>query len=529
MTRPLRTALLAAAIPVLLGLGACSDPADPIDSPFGDREDDTVDSDLGSVSGLVVDASGSPVPFVRVVASAGGGAAMADTGFADDNGRFFLAGLPLDRAVVRFSDNPQRVNANYRRLELTAGGELHFPDVVILPVQRGTVFFADEGAESLIGGTLTGAVFADTSFVAPDGTVYLDRVAPYMAVATSDEQHFAAAFPGEFLGEREDGTTVALEAYGVLWTYVASQAGAMRLAPGKAVTYRLEAPADAPATAVVWELDTTTGRWLERGESTLDGGVYEAELATLGPVCWANPAGDVCEVQGTVRDNAGQPLAGANVVYRDATGRYRQSVLTAADGTFAMTVQPAPDATLTPYLGSVVGAPETVDTLADCPLVLGEPLQVTLPDSRIELRWDADHGDLDASYLIFLAEDDDLVLEWELTHVRRGSLGGAPFAEHQGDSRDGGPETILGRRWYDGATQYWVHDYTGGTTESLRASGAVVDLVINEQSWTFPVTDAVFDAEESDSTGWWHVFDIVIDGAQVQVDTVQAFRPQPTP
>lgn len=523
-------ALIVALLPVLMGLWSCTD-TNHISSPFTEGQAPDVSDDLGAVSGLVVNVTGAPVGGARLDVRTFGEAAVT-TGFADLSGRFFLASLDLASDVVRFSSTPQRFNANYRRVRLSAGGELHFPRVMLLPVVRGTIFFASAGGTATIGTLGSQAVFPESAFVSADSTVYTERVAPYMAVTTVHDAHFAAAFPGEFVGVLETGEEVTLDALGAFWVFVDSQAGQMQLAPDALVTYRLgvddAAGIDLPPSTLVWQLDRFAGMWTEVGEAVLTDGYYEVTLGTLGPVAWANPATSTCEVIGTVLDNLGEPLANVNVDYRDLSGRYRRSVLTDELGEFVLQVTPSPAGLLTPYLGSIGGSRDTINTSEACPLILPDPLTITLPNYRIDLNWEAAAADLDAHYRILIEEDDRLELQWVLNFIERGRLDLAPYAQHEGDARGtSGPETIVGRRWYDGKTEYWVHDYGNRDTEALRTTGAAVDLTINEEEWRFTVADAEFDEATSDTSGWWHVFDIVIDGPQVTVEPRQRFAPRP--
>lgn len=526
----LRRLLPPAACTVALGLLLSCGEAQHIASPFTDDQGPGDDPGLAAISGRAVDVTGASLAGVRLDVRSSeieGGS----TGFADIGGRFFLPNLSLDSDIVKFSLSPQLYNANYRRLRLSPGGELHFPAVMLLPVVRGSVFYADQSGGGAVGALGSGADFPASSFITPDSTLYAERVAPYLAVTTLHDAHFAAAFPGEFLGRRTDGSAVILEVLGAMWAFVTSQAGPLALAPDVAAAYRLGVDASTghpfPAAVPVWALDTATGRWNEIGEADLVDGVYEATASTLGPICWALPAGETCEIRGIVRDDLGQPLAGANVDYRDLSGRYRTGASTDEDGAFSLAALPGADGVLTPYFGSITGSRDTVSTAEACPLVLDEPLVLTLPSYRIDLDWSAAGGDLDAHFRIFLEEDDDLVLQWVLNYLDRGRLEAAPYARHQGDARGSGPETITGRRWYDGKVEYWVHDYARRDTEALRSSGAVVDLLINEQDWRFAVADAPLDAAVDDSSGWWHVFDIVIDGPSLAVEPRQRFAPAP--
>jgi hypothetical protein len=516
--------------PVLMGLWSC-DKESHVASPFRDDDDDQLDTSLGALSGLVVNIAGGPLFGARVEVIDPEGGGTSNTGYVDNTGRFFVPGLAVDRTLARFNLAPQRYNTNFRRLRLAAGSELHFPRVMLLPVVRGPVFYASGGGSANVGTLGSGASFPDSAFVTAAGVVYTDRVAPYLAVTAAHEMHFAAAFPGEFVGERTDGSEVLLDALGALWLFVDSQAGTLDLAPDKAVAYRLgvDAGSDVPApeTALVWRLDTADGRWHEVGEAHLVDGVYSYALDSLGPICWANPAASVCEMIGVVLDNLDRPLANVAIDYRDPAGRFRQGTVTDEDGVFAFSVVPAVNAIVTPYFGSIVGIGDTINTFEACPYVLAEPLRITLPNYRIDLDWTALGVDLDAFGLYYLLDGTELRLQWAISYLNRGRLDVAPYAVLTGDARGSGPETINGRRWFDGKVEYWVNDYTSRQTAALRASGAIVDLVINERDWRFAVTDAEFDEAVSDTSGWWHVFDIVVDGSSVEVAPVQQFRPAP--
>jgi hypothetical protein len=511
MNRRWHVCLLVAILAPLLG--SCGDKAEHITGPFGDKVEQPETDDLGSVSGTVVNTTGAPLPFVQVTIG-------TQTGFADDLGRFFVAGVELDQGIIRF-DKDTRTTTNFRALHLVAGGEVHFPEVMLLPLERGAVFYASEGGTATLGTLGSGATFADSSFT--DGVqIYLDRVGAFMALATSDQAHFAAAFPGDFIGFRTDGSTAAMDVLGVIWTFIDSSAGQLQLAPGKTVTYRLGVDPDSqsppPATVLVFSLDLESGRWDEVGEAELVAGVYASDVAAIAPVCWAVPATDQCAVSGVVQDNQGNPLENTRVECRDLAGRFRQAAMTLADGSFSLEVSRADSVRVAPFFGSIAGASTVVNTVVECPSVLAEPLTITLPDYRIDLAWNQGHGDLDCRF--------DVADEWVIDYVRRGTLGTAPYAMLEADIRDGGDsESITGRRWYDGTTAYWVHDYEHRDTEMLRSSGARVDLVINEETWSFPVADASYTEADPDSSGWWHVFDIRVHGTEVLVVPVQRFEP----
>lgn len=524
-----RSACVLIVLTLIACLLSCSD-EDHVTNPFTVDHGGGHDTDLGAISGRTVNLAGAALAGVRldVLSSESG---TSRTGYANLQGQFFVAGLALDSDIVKFSLSPQTYNANYRRLRLSPGGELHFPRVMLLPVTRGGVYFANQSGSVAVGSLGSRADFPASSFITPDSTHYAERVAPYMSVTTIHDAHFAAAFPGEFTGVRLDGAEVVLEALGAVWIFVTSQAGVLGLAPDGAVTYRLGINPAAgypfPETVAVWILDTATARWNEACAAELNEGIYEVEVASLGPICWATPAEQVCAVNGVVCDDLGLPIANANIDYRDASGRFRASVLSEEDGAFELAVLPSQRALVTPYLGSIAGTRDTINTLAHCPHDIAEPLTVSLPHYQVDLSWTVPAGDLDAYAYIFVEDGDNLKLQWALSYIDRGRLDIAPYAQHLGDARGAGPESIAGRRWYDGRFEYWVHDYRHRRTDALYASGAQVDLVINDQHWRFLVADAAYDPAVSDTSGWWHVFDILVDGAEVAVQSRQRFAPAP--
>lgn len=512
----------------LLGLVSCGDDGgDHVVAPSFKQDDESVDTSLGNVSGTASIEGSSPAN-VRVT--------VGDmVGSPDATGRFFLPGLDPAQTVAWFRYNPQQSTFTCRHLDLVAGGETHLPGVRLLRTDRYGVVL-----RNAVGGTVTiaaqrgsSATFPDSSLVR-DGVVFTGSCAPYVAAITADDPQFAAAFPGSFRGIRRDDTEVPLDAVGVFWvSVVGSGAATLDLAPGAAVTYRLgvdvDGPVPPPANVVVWTLDLATGDWREAGAADLIDGAYTVDVAALGPICWANPATTSCEVSGSVQDGAGQPLANVTVDYRDQSGRTRSSALTGDDGAFVLSVRPSTAAVVTPYFGSIVGGALTIDTASSCPYVFDAPLVVTLPSYGIDLTWLAAHVDLDG-YLLVLVPDLNGVLrrQWTLNYTNPGSENAAPFAWLAHDVREGnGPESFRGRRWYDGQVQYWVRDYTHRDTAALRATGARVDLAVGGQTWSFAVADTPFEPDVSDSTGWWHVFDIQIAGSEVTVVPADRFEPSP--
>ncbi len=288
INRTLRSAALTLALTLgLLGLSSCDDEGgDHVLPPSFEQDDDSVDGSLGNLSGTVTIQASSPANAAVVVGDV--------TGHPDQTGRFFLPGLAVENDVAWFRFNPQSSTFTCRPVHLTSGVEIHLPDVWLLKVDRyGVVFRNGAGGTVTVAGSWgSSATFADSSFTR-GGAVFVGSCAPYVAVATADQAHFAAAFPGEFRGVRSDETESAPRRGRRLLDF--GRRPGPRL-PGPRARdgpwlYRLGVDvaggAPAPASVLVWTLDTTTGRWHEAGEATLAGntlrgGAPHARAGVLG-------------------------------------------------------------------------------------------------------------------------------------------------------------------------------------------------------------------------------------------------------
>jgi hypothetical protein len=160
----------------------------------------------------------------------------------------------------------------------------------------------------------------------------------------------------------------------------------------------------------------------------------------------------------------------------------------------------------------------------ECPYVLETPLVLTVPAYSIALTWDELPDDLDSHLLI--------PMTWETTYdyyhlyySNMGTLGDNPYALLDTDDTDSfGPEIITGTRTYEGRFQYWVHNYSTDNSDDLAGSGAMVQLNIGDMLHDYDVSDVPLDG--ADPNGWWHVFDIVVDGSSITVEPVMRFQPE---
>ncbi|MBD3219935.1 hypothetical protein GF314_01725 [bacterium] len=506
----------------LTTLTACmvTDDVEP-DHPFKGEPGGGDPSTAGTLTGSVSTATGGAAGFVTVRAG-------ERSTFADGQGDFTLRDVPEDVAFLRVSDDPLRNSVVYRPVDIILGASVHYPDLALLDLPIvGTVNGAD-GGEVFAGPDGTGVVFAGGTLENASGP-FTGVCGVLMGASLASDDLFFATFPGPMAGTTDDGDVVTFEPQGVLWLNLIFANQGLWLAEGSTATVRLGLPdgqaATAPETILAWQLVDSTGTWEQIGESVLTDGVYDVEVARLAPVCWAEPIDQVCEVTGTVTDQDGNPLASARVIGRGLGGGIQTDAVSDETGAFTLAVVNDVASELRGYVGNIAGTPDTLAAGTPCPVTLDTPLAVALPDWSITLTWTEADTDLDAH--LHVADG-----SWHLFYIEPGSLDGAPFTRLENDDRTGTVgETIVGQRWYDGTTEFWVHDYEHRDSEQTLETGAMVELAIEDSSWTFDVRDVPFplaidegDTTVADSTGWWHVFDIEVSGRDVEVIAVQRFE-----
>ena len=165
-----------------------------------------------------------------------------------------------------------------------------------------------------------------------------------------------------------------------------------------------------------------------------------------------------------------------------------------------------------------------MSVLASCPFVLAQPLVLTVPAYTISLTWGEAPEDLDSHLLIPMTWDTGYDY-YHLYYSNMGTYSDDPYALLDTDDTESfGPEILTGTRLYEGRFQYWVNNYTDDTSVDLSTSGAVVQLEIGGQLRTYRAADVPL--QGADQTGWWHVFDLVVSGGNVTVQSVMAYQPQ---
>lgn len=467
----------------------------------------------GTISGVVSNLGGSVLSGASVWVGSGTPVQTNEQGY------FVLSSVATGNTVVAFVADGYM--PTYRNVTVLANQTTHLPEVGLALIQEGTIAAAS-------GGTLDAGVaevtFPANAFVTENGTAYNGDVTVEMAAMQPQMEGFYAAFPGEFEGVRNDGTTVPFVSFGFMDVNLmnADKSAPVRLAPGVTAELRMEiyntAKATPPATIPMWYYDPATGRWIEDGSATRDGSVYVTDVDHFTTWNWDMPVETICNIQGSVVDLDGDPVADARVFSRGAQSGIMDEVYTNAAGVFSVRGLVNEEFHVWAMKGSYASPTSTV-TLNDCPYALTTALELLEPAFSITLRWGQNPNDLDSHLIIPAAWTDTVGDTYHLYYGHMGALDTDPYTQLDTDDTSSfGPEIISSFRYYEGTYSYYIHHFSGSAT--IATSGATVLAEINGQSRTY----AAATAGGTGDPRYWHVFDFTVaaNGA-VTITDVNAF------
>ncbi len=455
----------------------------------------------GTISGVVSDINGAALDGVDVWIGSGTPVQTNEQGF------FVMSSVTAGNVVVAFAATDYI--PTYRNVTVLANQTTHLPEVALMDLQSGTV----DGAA---GGTLDAGVgevtFPANAFVNENGTPYTGEVNVEMAAMQPQMDGFFAAFPGEFEGVRENGDVVPFVSFGIMDVNLmnADKSAPVRLAPGVTAGLTMDvAPtqkASAPATIPMWYYDPDTGTWIEDGEATLEGNTYVTEVDHFTTWNWDMPLEDICQIQGTVEDLDGNPVADARVFSRGLQSGIMDEAYTNAAGAFSVRGIVDEGFQIWAMKGSYASAPVQV-TLTECPFVVTAALELLEPAFSITLRWGVAPSDLDSHLLIPATWTEPADDVYHLYFGNMGNLADNPYTQLDTDDTSSyGPEIISSFHFYTGTYSYYIHNWSGNGT--IAASEASVTAEINGQTRTYLASTATGDGNPL----YWHVFDFTVDG-----------------
>ncbi|MBA4378794.1 MAG: hypothetical protein C0395_09135 [Gemmatimonas sp.] len=294
-------------------------------------------------------------------------------------GYFSLADVPTGQRLVNIA------RAGYlsvqRVVRVIAGDSVQLPDV-FLPY---TEEFVIDGAAGGSADTAEGSIsFGAGAFVDVDGDPYIGDVNLEVTTVVPGDEAFYAAFPGDFEGLREDGTTTLFESFGFMGVnmFNADMSAAVRLAPGRTATLSLHMDAKMLGESIpMWWFDVSTGRWREDGASTYVVGSFVADIDHVTTWSWNLPVDDICLIEGLVLGPDEQPFPGARVFSRGVDNAIMDHDDTGADGRFSVRAKMNAASDVWAQFGSLAGGSVRVVVAADCPVVIETPLRLLEPGS----------------------------------------------------------------------------------------------------------------------------------------------------
>lgn len=447
------------------------------------------------------------------------------TATSNEQGYFTLANVPVGQRVVDIT------MAGYlsvqRVIQVVQGENVHIPNIYLPVAQEFTIDGAAGGSATAGDGSVA---FEANSFVDADGDPYTGDVSVEVTTVVPEDESFYDAFPGDFEGIREDGTTTQFVSFGFMGVnlYNADKSAEVRLAPGTTAELSLNVAGKLGSLVIdsipMWWFDETAGVWREDGAAELVDNSFVADVTHFTTWNWDLPVSDVCTIEGTVLNTNEEPVAGARVFSRGVDYAIMDDDFTDADGHFSVRAMKNAASDVWAMRGSFASATVRVVVGSECPVVIEAPLMLLEPAFAITLTWGASPYDLDSHLLIPMTWNPDYTY-YNVAYYSMGNMGDNPYTMLDTDDTSSyGPEIISSAHLYQGTYQYWVHNYSMNNSQNTHDSGAQVRLEVGGTIRTWNAVDVSM--EGADLTGWWHVFDMTVSGTTVTVTPVQQFQPR---
>ncbi len=306
---------------LVVGICSCSHPAPVIDY----------------VCGVVKDMEGNPIIGVEVESN-------YYSVQTDAHGMFTLDRVQNTggRYVVNF-----RKRGYFSVVRSGEVGSVGLMDVVMVKenvenVSTTATFTASQGTKVSVGRMTVD--FPQNAIVYEDGTPCEGEVNVSVLYLDPTKPSFQSAMPGgDLVAQRSNSEEVPLVSYGMVNVVMQDSVG-KKLQVNEAVKSKVTFPIpagmskNAPDQMPLWHFNENTGLWEESGMAVRNGDVYEGEVAHFSWVNLDDPK-EFVVLEGTVRDENGNPLSGIKVVveqvytYSDGNGRYSVRIPSETDVT----------------------------------------------------------------------------------------------------------------------------------------------------------------------------------------------------
>lgn len=340
------TFVFMALLMMLMTFASCSKLQDLLNEGDDDDDDDgginppeLVEGRMEDIalSGIVRDASGTPIEGVSIVSGSSVATTNTDGFFEFD--QIQVVSVQNDRSVVRFS------KAGYFDVVRSMDADDDAADgaswEVVMCKKENNDFtsiktYSSSSDQTLQAGEMKIDMPQDGYKVDGTGAGYTGKVKSEMVYLDPNNERFSEMMPGgDLAAVRSDNSSAQLVSYGMTDLNMYAENGdKLQLKDGCKAKLTFPIPAgmgeNPPASIPLWSFNEKTGLWEEEGSAALQGNVYVGEVAHFS---WVNL--DYPEKQGTVygyvKDDTGKALPGVRL----NIGQLLASTVTKSDGYYS--------------------------------------------------------------------------------------------------------------------------------------------------------------------------------------------------
>lgn len=340
------TFVFMALLMMLMTFASCSKIQDLLNEGDDDDDDDgginppeLVEGRMEDIalSGIVRDASGTPIEGVSIVSGSSSATTNTDGFFEFDQVQ--VVSVQNDRSVVRFS------KAGYFDVVRSMDADDDAADgaswEVVMCKKENNDFtsiktYSSSSDQTLQAGEMKIDMPQDGYKVDGTGAGYTGKVKSEMVYLDPNNERFSEMMPGgDLAAVRSDNSSAQLVSYGMTDLNMYAENGdKLQLKDGCKAKLTFPIPAgmdkNPPASIPLWSFNEKTGLWEEEGSAQLQGNVYVGEVTHFS---WVNL--DDPEKQGTVygyvKDDTGKVLPGVRL----NIGQLLTSTVTQSNGYYS--------------------------------------------------------------------------------------------------------------------------------------------------------------------------------------------------
>ena len=288
-----------------------------------------------ALSGIVRDASGTPIEGVSIVSGSSAATTNTDGFFEFD--QIQVVSVQNDRSVVRFSKAGYFDVVRSMDADDAEGASWE----IVMCKKENNDFtsiktYSSSSDQTLQAGEMKIDMPQDGYKVDGTGLSYTGKVKSEMVYLDPNNERFSEMMPGgDLAAVRSDNSSAQLVSYGMTDLNMYAENGdKLQLKDGSKAKLTFPIPAgmdkNPPASIPLWSFNEKTGLWEEEGSAQLQGNVYVGEVAHFS---WVNL--DYPEKQGTVygyvKDDTGKVLPGVRL----SIGQLLAPTVTNSDGYYS--------------------------------------------------------------------------------------------------------------------------------------------------------------------------------------------------